>query len=75
MSQPDIESLLGRLLTDSAFRVRFFSRPAETAAREGMGVTPRELKHLERVPVSAVLELASHIDPSLRRFEAPDSGH
>jgi hypothetical protein len=75
MSQRDIECLLGRLLTDSAFRVRFFSRPAETAAREGLGMTPRELKQLERVPVSAVLELASHIDPSLRRFEAPDTAH
>jgi hypothetical protein len=74
MSQRDIESLLGRLLTDSAFRVRFFSRPAETAAREGLGMTPRELKQLERVPVSAVLELASHIDPTLRRFEPPESG-
>jgi hypothetical protein len=71
MSQRDVEGTLGRLLTDTAFRVRFFTHPAATVAREGLSLSHPELRLLERVPVYAVLELASHIDGSLRRFEAP----
>jgi hypothetical protein len=72
MSQRDVESTLGRLLTDSAFRVRFFTQPHSTVAHEGLDVSGTELKKLERMPIGAVLELASHIDGSLRRYEPPE---
>jgi hypothetical protein len=72
MSQRDVEGTLGRLLTDTAFRVRFFTQPAATVAREGLTLTHPELRHLERVPVAPVLELASHLDGSLLRYESPD---
>lgn len=70
MGQRDVERTLGRLLTDTAFRVRFFTSPASAVLREGLDLSTPELRVLERVPVSAVLELASHIDGSLRRYEA-----
>jgi hypothetical protein len=72
MSQRDVESTLGRLLTDPAFRVRFFTQPAPTVAHEGLDLSWTELRQLERMPVGAVLELASHIDCSLRRYEPPE---
>lgn len=71
MSQPDVEKTLGRLLTDPAFRVRFFTQPASTVAHEGLDLSGTELQQLGRMPIGAVLELASHIDGNLRRYEPP----
>lgn len=73
MSQRDVEGTLGRLVTDTAFRVRFFTQPETTAAREGFHLSRPELSQLERVPMAAVLELAAHIDGTLRRYEPPGS--
>jgi hypothetical protein len=73
MSQRDVESTLGRLLTDSAFRVRFFTQPASAVASEGLDVSGTEIQQLERMPIGAVLELASHIDGNLRRYEPPQA--
>jgi hypothetical protein len=72
MTQRDVEGTLGRLLTDPAFRVRFFTHPTATAAHEGLDLTAQELAHLERMPIGAVLEFASHVDGSLRRYAPPE---
>jgi len=72
MSQRDVESTLGRLLTDAAFRVRFLTRPDATAQREGLNLKPDESRALERLPVGVLLELASYLDDRVRRYEPPD---
>jgi hypothetical protein len=73
MCQTGVEGTLGRLVTDTAFRVRFFTSPQTAVVREGLDVSQEELQQLERVPMAAVLELAGSIDSSLRRYEAPGS--
>ena len=67
MTQRDVEATLGRLLTDSAFRIRFFTQPETTVVQEELTLTRLEIQMLGRMPIGAVLELASHIDDRLRR--------
>lgn len=73
MSQRDVECALGRLLTDASFRVRFLTRPEVTAQREGLALRPDESRALEKIPVGALLELASYLDDRIRRYEPPDA--
>ena len=70
MSQRSIEILIGRLMTDEAFRAAMTDRPAATlAAFEELG---HDLTSVERQALAAIgprcwSELAERIDPRLQK--------
>lgn len=72
MTQTQFELCLGRLLTDAAFRLDFFSRPESTLALHALELNEAELRALERIPVSTLLDLASHLDVEVLRLSVPD---
>jgi hypothetical protein len=67
MSQPAVERVLGRLLTDAEFRREFLARPAEVCRHQGFDLTPVELAALSRVDQRALRTLAAHLDPKIVR--------
>lgn len=68
MSQAAVERLLGKLVTDEAFRARFFRDPAAASFASGIAASPSELEALARLPVEAVAEFSTHVDARLCRL-------
>jgi hypothetical protein len=66
MSQRDLESVLGRLLTDMEFRARFYAAPAD-ACGEDIVLSPRETAALLRIDPGALDGLALLLDPQIVR--------
>ena len=66
MSQRSVERVIGRLVTDEAFRRKFAERP-ERALREtvdcGLELTPCEIQALAALDVRVVERFAEAIDP------------
>ncbi len=67
MSQKAVESLLGRLLTDQAFRRRFYAEPAATCRAESLDVTGRELEAVLAVEEAHLIGFAGQLDPRIVR--------
>ncbi len=67
MGQKAVEMLLGRLITDGDFRIRFYEQPAAACMREGLEVTTRELEALLNIQQNAVDAFARHLDPRIVR--------
>jgi hypothetical protein len=67
MSQKAVEGLLGRLLTDPAFRRWFYSEPAVSCLREGLDVTSRELEAILVVDEVQFEEFGKQLDPRIVR--------
>ncbi|MFQ5666151.1 MAG: Franean1_4349 family RiPP [Candidatus Binatia bacterium] len=67
MSQKTVECLLGRLVTDRAFRQRFFQEPAATCAQESLDILPRELAALRAIEERAIERLTGELDPKIVR--------
>ncbi len=72
MSQRAVERALGRLVTDPAFRRRFYRQPERAILELGLDLSAQELAALRRIPCPALSELAAHIDDRLRRLALPD---
>jgi len=70
MSQWDVERVLGRLLTDQAFRTEFFQNPDVACLFHGMRFAPHEMKALLRVPRPLLANLSSRLDDRICRFSA-----
>jgi len=66
VSQRDVESLLGRLVTDPSLRERFFEAPEEILEEELYDVSPRELTALLRIDEEEIEAFAAKIEPLSR---------
>lgn len=70
MAQRSIEILIGRLLTDEAFREAFLknsSRALQTFCETGHELTPLEISALLATPSELWSEVAEEIDPRLQK--------
>ena len=78
MAQRSIEILIGRMVTDEAFRSAFRSDPAATLvafAETGYDLTALELTALRATPAHVWDRLADDIDPRLQKaaFDSSDA--
>lgn len=70
MSQRGVEVIVGRLVTDEAFRTSFGRDPLgalEDLARREVDLTPAEIEALSGMPRSAWDAMAELVDPRLQR--------
>jgi hypothetical protein len=69
MSQRDVENLLGRLLTDVAFRRRFFSTPEQVISKEPLNLISREIKAVLAMDAREIAQFARYLDPRIVRTD------
>jgi hypothetical protein len=67
MSQKAVEGLLGRLITDSTFRQRFYEDPTGTCGHVGLEVTERELEAVLVLDERSIAEFARRLNPKIVR--------
>jgi len=70
MAQRSVEIVIGRLLTDEAFRAAFFGDPATTLSRfveSGYDLTALELTALRTTRSEVWAQWAEQIDPRLQK--------
>jgi hypothetical protein len=70
MSQKTIQLIIGRLVTDEEYRLRFLEDPRTFLfglRDQGVEVTPREIDALIRTDAALWPEVADRIDPDLQR--------
>ncbi len=65
MAQETVERLLGRILTDAAFRVRLFSRTDEQLVQ--FDLLAHERESLSRLDRDAIEKLSARLDPRIVR--------
>lgn len=72
MSQRNVERVIGRLVTDEAFRRRFRENPRATLeglSKSGIELTPCEMQALVSIDPHHVTRLADAIDPRLQKTD------
>jgi putative modified peptide len=78
MSQRTVERVIGRLVTDEAFRRRFAKSP-ESALREATGwcaeLTASEVESLAAIDVAVVEQFADALDPRLQKADIEGGSH
>jgi hypothetical protein len=78
MSQRSVERVIGRLVTDEAFRRRFAAQP-ENALRELIGcsleLTPCEIQALVGIDAQSVERFAEALDPRLQKTDIQGGIH
>lgn len=70
MSQPTVERLIGRLVTDEELRHEFTQAPEETLrtlCERGWALNNAEFDALIKTDISVWPELAARIDPRIQR--------
>jgi hypothetical protein len=70
MSQPSVERILGRLVTDEAFRRRFWSDPQALLAElesAGLRLNPCERRALLALHHQPVERFAAALDPCIQK--------
>jgi hypothetical protein len=67
MSQRAVENLLGRLMTDSEFRRRFFEEPVGSCQQEMLDVSSREIEAVLVVDEIDFDQFAKQLDPRIVR--------
>jgi hypothetical protein len=70
MSQRTVQLVIGRIVTDEAFRSRFIQQPAPTLAElcdQGFELTALEIEALARTDSRAWTLMAKRIDQRLQR--------
>lgn len=70
MSQKTVQLIVGRLLTDEEYRIRFVREPLEALAAlrdRGLDLTPGEMDALARTDRNLWSDAAKRIDPRLQR--------
>ena len=68
MSQLAVEQILGRLLTDAAFRRRFFEAPVRATLLSGLTLSPEELDALHHIPQNEMVALSQQLDDRICRL-------
>jgi hypothetical protein len=72
VSQANVERVIGKLMTDEAFRHRFLDDP-ESVLREltgaGMALTPCELSGLASLDADWLARAAEAVDPRLQKSD------
>ena len=68
MSQMAVEQVLGRLLTDAAFRRQFFEDPWRASVFSGMKLSGAELDALARLPRTDLAVLSRRLDDRICRL-------
>jgi len=67
MSQGAVERILGKLVTDEIFRVRFFRDPAAVSFAAGAELSPAEVDALSRLPLEAIERFSTYLDHRICR--------
>jgi hypothetical protein len=68
MSQGAVEKALGKLVTDDAFRERFFAGPAVASLTAGLVLSRVELDALSHLSQRALIEFSRRLDDRIRRL-------
>ena len=71
MSQRGVERVLGRLVTDEAYREKFFADAWIAFVPYATDLTADELDALRRVPRSALALLCARLDDRICRLTVP----
>jgi hypothetical protein len=77
LAQRSIEILLGKLLTDEAFREAFVANPSKVLqafAEAGHELTILEIAALRAMPVRVWSEFAGQVDPRLQKAKLAKEG-
>jgi hypothetical protein len=73
MSQANVERLIGRLMTDEAFRYRFAADPRSTLEALAMELNSCETEALLAMNLGALRRCAAAIDPRLQKSDLQKS--
>ncbi len=68
MSQGAVERALGKLVTDDAFRARFFAEPALASLTAGLTLSPVELEALAHLSSRVLAHFSRRLDDRIRRL-------
>jgi hypothetical protein len=68
MSQGAVERALGKLVTDDAFRERFFVEPAVASVIAGLALSRVELEALSHLSPQALARFSRRLDDRIRRL-------
>jgi hypothetical protein len=74
MSQHSVERTLGKLLTDEAFRERFFAIPELASWESGLQLSEVELEALSRISRAGLLRVATQLDKRICRVPLEHPG-
>ena len=67
MGQQAVERALGKLVTDEAFRKRFFANPETASWEAGLQLSPMELEALSKLSHEALVRLGEVLDKRISR--------
>lgn len=68
MSQQAVETAIGKLSTDEAFREAFFADPAGASLQAGLRLTACELSALRAIPPAALRRFSATLDDRICRL-------
>ncbi len=68
MSQQAVERTIGKLVTDGAFRGRFFTDPAAASRCAGLALSATELDALSRISPRLLVRFSARLDDRIRRL-------
>jgi hypothetical protein len=71
VSQQALETALGKLICDDAFRREFFRDAEKAALHVGLRLTPVELTSLRKINAASIESLARVVDDRIRKAEEP----
>jgi hypothetical protein len=72
MSQRDVERVIGRLVTDEAFRRRYAQDPVAVIreiVEAGADLTPVEVRALANLDPGLVVRIADALDPRIQKID------
>ncbi len=72
MSQHAVERTIGKLVTDPAFRGRFFRDPGAASLCAGLDLSPTELDALSRMSPRLLAQVTASLDGRIRRMAVAD---
>jgi hypothetical protein len=70
MSQGAVEKALGKLVTDDAFRDRFFADPGVASVTAGLVLSQVEMDALSHLPKQALARFSRLLDDRIRRLQS-----